>query len=58
MFTGCPKITGEHKVHPYRHMEILCGGESQFALPGTFFNHPRVQLVQLVLILKIRKFIV
>jgi hypothetical protein len=56
VFTCCPKITGEnkealskltgeHKVHPYLHMEILCGGESQFVLPGTFFKHPRLQPV-------------
>jgi hypothetical protein len=28
VFSGCPRIPGEHKVHPYAHPEVLCRGES------------------------------
>jgi hypothetical protein len=28
VISGCPKMSGEHKVHPYAHPEILCRGGS------------------------------
>ncbi len=38
--TGCPRISGEHKIHPYFHPEILCRGESCIRpnrIPAAFF---------------------